>query len=417
MIRTTSTVICTALVLSAVAAAGEPAQRGRTAQQMATAPPRVFLVDAGRLAETKRRVAAGDERLAGAMARLREEADAALEAGPFSVMQKEHLPPSGDKHDYMSVGPYWWPDPDAPDGKPYIRRDGRVNPERYEYDSAPLKAMCEAVETLALAYHLTDRQPYAEHAARLLRTWFLDPDTRMNPHLRFGQAIPGRCTGRGIGIIDTTRLVRLVDAVGMLDGSPAWTDADRRGLEKWFAAYLDWMLQSDYGRAEARTRNNHGTWYDVQVASFALFTGRRELARKVLQEAAARRIASQIEPDGRQPLELARTRSFDYSVMNLQGMFALAILGRCVDVDLWHFRTSDGRSIRQALDWLIPFAVGEKKWTHQQIHPLQPEKLFPLLRMAAIAYGEPRYEAVIAKLKGTDLASDRSHLLYPPPDK
>lgn len=373
--------------------------------------PRVFLLDGASLLEVKRRTADGDAALADAVARLRREADQALRAGPFSVVHKQIAPPSGDKHDYMSLGPYWWPDPSKPDGLPYIRRDGETNPQGAALDRRPMGEMISAVETLALAYYLTEHKPYATHAASLLRAWFLDDATRMNPHLRFGQAIPGRVDGRGIGVIDTASLTRLVDAVGMLEGAPVWTPEDRRGLRSWFRDYLAWLRESDHGRDEARTKNNHGTWYDAQVAAFALFIEDEPTAREVLERAASR-IAAQIAPDGSQPLELARTRSWDYSVMNLQGMFRLAALGRHVGVDLWNFETDDGRSIRAALDWLIPYATGELRWKHRQIQRLAPEKLAPLLRQAAAAYGDGRYEEVLDAVGGVDPA-DRLQLLWP----
>ena len=387
------------------------AGRAAGAAAETNALPRVFLLDGRLLAQTRRQATAGNAELAAAMAQLRNEAQAALREGPFSVTHKKIVPPSGDRHDYMSLGPYWWPDPDRPDGLPYIRRDGEVNPEGEAYDRRPLGRMTSAVETLALAYYLTGNEPYAEHAARLVRAWFLDEATRMNPHLEYGQAIPGRTQGRGIGIIDTAQLTRLVDAVGLLGASPAWTAADQQGLEAWFRQYLAWLRESKHGRDEDRTRNNHATWYDVQLASFALFVGQQSVAREVLQKVPARRIATQIDPDGQQPLELARTRSFDYSAMNLRGMFELARLGEHVDVDLWNFETSDGRGIRRALEWLIPYALGEQKWTHRQISVFAPERLAPLLRRAAIVYRDPGYERALRQ-HALDPA-DRMHLLWP----
>ncbi|MCW2338229.1 hypothetical protein M2337_002462 [Sphingobium sp. B2D3A] len=67
------------------------------------------------------------------------------------MVDKGNVPPSGDLHDYMSIAPYWWPDPSAPDGKPYVRKDGRVNPERTtaDYDLSALSRMSADVETLA----------------------------------------------------------------------------------------------------------------------------------------------------------------------------------------------------------------------------------------------------------------------------
>ncbi len=378
--------------------------------------PRVFLIDANLLVQSRARVAAGDEHLAAPMTKLRQEADEALEAGPFSVLDKEFVPPSGDKHDYMSLGPFWWPDPSKADGLPYLRRDGEVNPETQAYDRRPLGQMTSAVETLALAYFLTEHEPYAQHAARLLRVWFLDQQTRMNPHLEYGQAIPGRTEGRGIGIIDTAQLSRLVDAVGMLAASPSWTRADQEGLEAWFQQYLVWLRESNHGRDEDRTKNNHATWYDVQVVTFALFCGDDEAAREVLRNVPNRRIATQIEADGRQPLELARTRSWNYSTMNLRGMFALATLGEHLGVDLWNFQTDDGRSIRQALEWLIPYALGEKDWTHRQIREFEPTRLVPLLRRAAIAYEESRYDRLAQQI-GHDPADDLMQSLLQAPER
>ncbi len=383
------------------------------AAEAGAAAPRVFLIPPEGLAATRQRVAAGEAALASAAERLRKEADEALDAGPFSVVEKDMVPPSGDKHDYMSIGPYWWPDPSKPDGLPYVRRDGEVNPERHEGDNTRMRAMVDAVETLALAYYLFEHEPYAERAAKLLRTFFLAPKTRMNPHLQYGQAIPGRVTGRGIGLIDTTCLVGLVDAVGMLGSSAAWTDDDQAGLVAWFEAYLDWMLTSSHGRAERRYFNNHGTWYDVQVGSFGRFVGNDDLVRTTLREWSKGRIASQIEPNGAQPHELARTLSFNYSAMNLRGFMHLATLGEQVDVDLWNYRTDDGRGIRAALDFLVPYARGEREWPHRQIRPISNRALIPLLRRAAVAYREPAYEELAAHLADDSTAAERFRLLHP----
>ncbi len=399
--------LCRSLVVAIAFFAGQLAAGPASAERL-----RVFLVDSAALAATRQRAATGEA--APAVERLRKEAEEALDAGPFTVVEKDTAPPSGDKHDYMSIGPYWWPDPSKPDGLPYIRRDGEVNPERREGDNTRLRAMVDAVETLALAYYLFENEGYAEHAAKLLRTFFLDPETRMNPHLQFGQAIPGRVTGRGIGLIDTTCLAGLVDAVGMLGGSAAWTDDDQAGLVAWFEAYLDWMLTSAHGRAERRYFNNHGTWYDVQVGSFALFVGRDDLARTTLNKWSKGRIASQIEPDGAQPHELARTLSLNYSAMNLRGFMHLAALGERVEVDLWNYRTDDGRGIRAALDFLVPYARGERGWKYRQIRPASFAALIPLLRRAATAYREPAYEELADQLADETTVDARFQLLYPP---
>lgn len=386
--------------LSCAAIAVMPA--GPALEQPSAGAPasRLLLLDAAHLSQVRERVASGEAAMKAALAALEQEAAAALALQPVSVIDKAVVPPSGDKHDYMSQAPYWWPDPASPNGRPYVHRDGQRNPEIARIsDHANMGRVIGAVHTLGLAYYLTRDDRYAAHAARLVRTWFLDPATRMNPHLQFGQGIPGRTDGRGIGIIETRNLGDLLDGVILLDGAPAWTAADETALQAWMRAYLTWLLDSPPGRDESDNGNNHETWYDVQVAALALYTGQRDSARRTL-EGSRRRIDRQIEADGRQPRELARTRSWDYSAMNLTGFFALATLGERVGVDLWNHRPADGGGLRKALEYLIPYATREREWTGTQITPFRPEAIHTLLRRAAVAWREPRFRDLAVTIGG-----------------
>jgi len=385
--------------------------------QSAVQGPRVYGLDGEALARAKHRIESGDPRIQAAYDRLLREAGAALLVPAASVMDKQRVPPSGDKHDYVSMGPYWWPNPAKPGGLPYVRRDGERNPEmRDDYDAPRLAATTGAVTTLGLAYYFTDDEKYARRAALLLRTWFLDPATRMNPHLRYGQGIPGVTQGRAAGIIETRGLVGVVDAIGMLERSPSWTAADDRGMAQWFSAYLGWLRSSAIGKGERNAHNNHGTWYDAQVAALALFTGDSGLARSTLATAGTRRIASQVTADGRQPYELARTRSLAYSVMNLEGLCRLAELARHVGVDLWSYHSPRGGSIRRALDYLAPYVDPRRKWPGRQITPTEPDLLVLPLEQARLAYGDARYGALLRQIPDDAVRSHRAQLLYPEPD-
>ncbi len=333
------------------------------------------------------------------LAAVTKAADKAMPEGPFSVMQKAVVPPSGDKHDYMSQAPYFWADPSKPNGLPYIRRDGERNPELKKIsDHDNIGRMGEDARNLALAYYLTGNTAYAERAALLLRTWFIDPATRMNPNLEFGQGIPGINTGRGIGLIETRSLMPAVDAAGLLAGSKSWSAADQAALQAWFRDFLRWMRTSDKGKDEDAAKNNHGTWYDLQVTDFALFLGDRQLAVDTLNRVKTRRIAVQIEPDGRQPLELARTNAFSYSIGNLDGLMQLASLGQQLGVDLWNYRTPDGRCIRAALDFLLPYAIGTKPWDYQQISGFHGEAILHPLQRAEAEFHVPKYIAAVRQL-------------------
>jgi len=334
-----------------------------------------------------------------ARAALLREAERALTDGPFSVMDKRRVPPSGDKHDFFTLAPYWWPDPAKPDGLPYVRRDGEVNPEsKRDTDDVPFGQMTDAVKTLAAAFRDARDERFASRAALLLRVWFLDASTRMNPNLDYGQGVPGRNTGRGAGIIATRKLVNIVDAARVLAGSPSWTDGDRRGLHAWCAAYAAWLQTSRNGREEAAALNNHGTWYDAQLTALLLYTGRRADAKARFEQARLR-LSSQIEPDGRQPRELERTRSWNYSVMNLDGWFTVARLAEEAGVDLWNFRTADGRSLRAALDYLVPFAGGGARWPHTQITPIEWDGFARLLERAATAWSADQYRTLADRLR------------------
>lgn len=344
-----------------------------------TGKPGTYLLDATLLASNKARIKQGDATLQAARQALLTQADKLLTKPAHSVVEKTKNPPGGDKHDYMSVGPYWWPDSTKPGGLPYIRKDGQINPDRYAIqDGTYLNALCDDVQVLALSYYFSNDEKYARRAAELLRTWFLNKETRMNPNLNYGQAIPGITEGRGIGLIDTRMLAKLVDVVPLLAGSTAWSKQDQTALQGWFRQFLTWMLTSPIGKDEADEHNNHGTYYDFQTIAFALFLQDKPLAKQLIEQNTYQRIQSQLKADGSQPHELARTLSWNYSVMNFKGFLGLALLAKNVDIDLWNYETTDGKSLKKAYQWLLPYAEGQKPWTFQQIKAMHKEDFLPV---------------------------------------
>jgi hypothetical protein len=374
--------------------------------------PVIFTSDGTDLARAKQKARAGDDASREVVDDIRKDADKALSAGPFSVVDEDSTPPSGDKHDYMSLSPYWWPDPSKPDGKPYIRKDGQFNPDREKYDLPRLEGMADAVGNLALAYYFTEDEKYASKAASLMRAWFFDEQTRMNPNMKYAQFRPGYDDLRPAGIIESNRLRKVVDADGLLAGSKSWTAEDSKKLKAWFRELLTYMETSEQGKNEQEAPNNHGTWYGVQAATYAMYLGDNELAKKLIIRHGRDRIASQIEPDGRQPHELERTNGFDYSRFNILAHEDLAMLGERVGIDLWNYETKDGRSLRKGIDWLLPYATGQKKWEYQQIRPPKMKEAATVLRRAANAYNDPKYEQAIKKIDdGTSAMTD---MLFPP---
>ncbi|WBO21776.1 alginate lyase family protein [Sphingomonas abietis] len=319
-------------------------------------------------------------------------ADAALDRPPPSVVEKGSVPPSGDLHDYMSIAPYWWPNPAVPGGRPYVRKDGSVNPERAtaDYDLSSLSRMSADVETLALAYYFSEDSRYARHAASLLRTWFVDPETRMKPNVEFGQAVLGRANGRPEGIIETTRLMPVVEAIGLLGPSGEIDAGMQADLERWFGAYVDWLQTSPRGKREGAKDNNHALWYDAQVMQFALFARQPDRARRIAAAFPKRRMLAQFTRWGGLPKELSREQPFHYSIFALQAAYDVADLGRCVGVRLWNKRV-DGRSLRRTTNFLIEAGRSQQPWPYNGTAS-RTDELEELSRRARDAWGS-RYVA------------------------
>ncbi|EOR94369.1 putative exported protein [Arcticibacter svalbardensis MN12-7] len=334
------------------------------------------------------------------------QADVVLTAGPFSVtFNKTKMAPTNDKHDYVSQAPYWWPDPDKPDGKPYIRKDGKRNPEIYLlHDRSQIGDLSMVLKKLGLAYYYTANEKYASRAKLLLETWFINTNTKMNPNLNFGQYVPGLNEGRGIGIIETRGLIVIPDALALFSGSKSINDKVIEGVKDWYKAYTNWLLNSENGKNEYTQKNNHGTNYDLQVADFALFTGNIALAKKVINEFTIPRIEQQFTSEGAQPLELVRTNSWDYVNMNLDAWCKLAILSDHLSIDLWHTQTKDGKGIRSAVKWLIPFAAEQKKWETQQIGPFGYGDMHFIMNKASVKYPDLSFEFYFKKYpKGIEI--------------
>jgi len=367
-------------------------------------PVSVRLLDAASLERLREAHAVGSPLYRDEIAELIQESDKRLRQEAYSVTQKKILPPSGDLHDYLSWSRYWWPDSTKPGGLPYVRRDGKVNPEILNIpDHENLVRMVAATNTLALGYAVTGNRRYSDKAVEILTGWFIDPETRMNPNLAYSQLIPGRTAVRGTGILDGRKFSTLVDAITILEASGSMSPEVGRELRSWFSQYFEWLTTSEHGRLEAAATNNHGTWYDVQVVAIALYNGKTSHARSVLERAKRSRIEELIEPDGSQPSELARTRSWHYSIFNLEALTRLARMAESVSVDLWNHSSSDGRSITAALKYLAPFASGESPWPHEELGSVSNQAYADLLVLAASRCTDPELRRLAESFGGSSL--------------
>lgn len=295
-------------------------------------------------------------------------ADGDLLLKPPTVMTKEYIPASGSKHDYVSLARYAWPDETQPNGLPYVMRDGVSNPELKKFDRNKLSAMANAVYRLSLAYYFSGEEKYAQKATELIRVWFIDKKTKVNPNLRFAQHIPGKADGRCYGVIDAYSYVKMLDGVQLLEKSKSFTQKDSKLLKAWFSQLLKWLLTHPQAIEESYQKNNHATAYDVQVAAYALYTGNKKVFSDIVDNFSKRRIATQIMPDGKQPYELRRTLAFGYSQYNLTHIIDLMLMIKHQGVDFRQYCVSGEHSFFKAMDFLAPYmGKSVSDWPYQQI--------------------------------------------------
>ena len=289
------------------------------------------------------------------------EAAWALQQVPVTVTASTSPRSAGGPHDFFSEGDYWWPDPANPTG-PYVQRDGQTNPANFTDHRLAMIRFSRVVGALASAYKLTGDAKYARHALRHLRAWFLDPATLMNPSLLYAQAIQGRFTGRGIGIIDTIQLLEVAQGVLVMAPAGGFDPADLAGIKAWFASYLTWLTTHPYGRDEMNAANNHGTCWTMQVAAFSRLTGNEELLRFCRERYKTVLLPTQMAADGSFPLELKRTKPYGYSLFNLDAMTMLCAILSTPQDDLWTYQTPDGRTICRGIEYLYPFVADKSTW-------------------------------------------------------
>ncbi|MGF1722962.1 alginate lyase family protein [Vibrio kyushuensis] len=333
-----------------------------------------------------------------ALNELKKKANEALKSEIDPVTNKTLLPASGNKHDYFSFGPYWWPNPDTEDGLPYVRRDGEYNRDTLTSvtDKQRFIQFANDVTDLGLAYYFTDDDRYAKKAVEQLDAWFINPETIMNPHLEYAQAIPGILDGRGIGIIDSRLLIPVIDSVYLIQEH--LTKSQYESIVNWYAQFNNWLITSDHGFDLDNYPNNLGTWYDAQVVAFSLFVGEEELAKKQLKITQMRRIRGHFGDEGKQPGELLRTRPWHYSNFNLEAYNYLGHFGELVDVDVWNYKF-DHHSLEAGYSYLASYLAEDKPWEYKGLKGLEPNYSYKNMLYAQRAYDDPVFDKALSELQ------------------
>ena len=348
--------------------------------------------------------------------RILKAAAAALTMEPVAITKSTAKLSEGGPNDFYSNGDYWWPDPTKPDGLPYIQRDGESNPGNFFEHRLAMRELRDAVAALAAAYKITGEDRYVVKAVELLRVFFLDPKTRMNPHLKYAQAIPGRSPGRGTGIIDALHLVEVPVAVEAMQSSPAFPPEVLVGLKQWFRDMAEWMTTSKNGREEAAAKNNHAVAYFLQLAVFARFIGDEAKLAECRRQFKEVFVPVQMASDGSFPAELRRTKPYGYSIFQLDNMTTLCQVLSGEGDDLWAFKLPDGRGIGRAMEYLYPYLADKSKWPKKpdvqawESWPArQPCLLFAGLALGRLEVYRPLEKAVARSHRRRGTAKYRHH--------
>ena len=356
-------------------------------------PPgqRLYSVPGDQWSAWKKETRSQRSSIAGALESLRKSADSAMKKGPWSVVDAPSAPPGEDKRTYATLSRYWWPNPSTANGLPYVRRDGHTNPQVSDYpDEAYLNSTIDTASTLAHAYSLLGDERYAERATYLIDYFFTDPVTGMEPNFTFAQFIPGRSSIAGDGILDSRGVIRVLDVVSLLQGSHAWTGGDAKAMRMWLSSLLNWLISSPAGQAAEVAPNNHGTWYADEVTALALYLGDTVTAVDAVERYVTQLLNGQITSDGHQPLELARTNSWNYSTFNLVAATNLATTARYLGIDLYRCTGTSGTSIAQAVHFVLPYATGERRWSFPQSSSFDASLAAYPVYLAASVFGDKK---------------------------
>ncbi len=313
---------------------------------------------------------------------------------PLSVVSenKKHIAPSKDPRDYITLSPYWWPDSSKADGIPYIRDDGNRNPEVYEYPERVNSSLLgENAELLALIYYFTGEERYAAKAAEMLRVWFLDPVTGMNPNMIYAQHVPGMKQIRGTGIIDSRRFLKALNAAKIIENSDSWTNEDKKELQEWVQAFRYWIENSTNGLTESKAQNNHGLWYDVINQILVMFEEDYDYFKQIVNERFLPRIAFQIDSDGSFPKELERTLGIHYSTFALEALSFSDKMCSKNGFNLWEYKTENDKGMLLALEYMIPYYKNPDVWPHMQINDFNTDRAALLLYDAGLRTGKKEY--------------------------
>jgi len=367
--------------------------------QVKTTVPRCITFEYADLLAIRKSISAGETTYKASYKLLLSTADKLLKKTPEKVTDGDK-PPTGDVHDFYAIGKFSWPNPNTPNGMPYIRGDGKYNPDTFgdRFDLTRFQKTVSYINTLTLAWFFTQDEKYAAKASEFLKVWFIDPQTLMNPNMECASALPGVYNGMPIGIIFTVVLIEMADHIQLLRQSKSWDQTADGQLTKWFIAYKKWLTTSPFGKEEQKATNNHGTWHSAQLLAYTLLIGNADGVKEQF-ELAKSQINSQIMPDGQLPREMKRVEGFHYFIYGLKAFNVMAKGFEQFGYDLWSYKTPDQKSLMLPHQFIIPYITGKKPWTTGGSININDTDALIILKQSAKKYNLPESKEAIDLLR------------------
>jgi len=372
--------------------------------------PNCITFDYADLLAIRKSINAGEPTYKASYKLLLATADKLLKKVPEKVTDGDK-PPTGDVHDFYAIGKFSWPNPNTPDGLPFIRGDGKYNPDTFgdRYDLTRFQQTVNHINNLTLAWFFTQDEKYAAKAGEFLKVWFIDPQTLMNPNMECASALPGVYNGMPVGIIFTVILIEMTDHVQLLRQSKSWDQTADGQLKKWFIAYKTWLTTSKFGKEEQKATNNHGTWYNAQLLAYTLLNGDTDGVKEQF-ELAKNQLNSQITSDGQLPREMKRVEGFHYFIYGLKAFNVLARGFEQFGYDLWSYKTADQKNLILPYQFIIPYITGKKTWTTGGSIDINDADAILILKQAAKKYTLPESKEAINLLRANSSKASIKHL-------
>ncbi len=309
------------------------------------------------------------------------EANKNKSASPITVTNHTSERSAGGKHDFFSEGDYWWPDSAHPNG-PYIQKDGLTNPNNFTDHRKAMIRFSKIVANQTSAYLITSNKTYATQAIKHIKAWLVDTATRMNPSLLYAQAIKGKVTGRGIGVIDMIQMIEVAKSVEILEKDKLITPKESLAIHQWFKDYLLWVNTHPYGIEEREAKNNHGTCWVMQVAAFAHLVQDSSLLHYCKQRFVTTILPNQMDANGSFPLELKRTKPYGYSIFNVDAVLTIAAI--------FKFEVPP---LQKAIEFIYPYIKNKNTWPYPKdvMYWEQWPVASPVLLFGYMAYGNTKW--------------------------